>query len=269
MTEEKKIELLENIDSYIKGRLSQEEIEELWIEFLKYPEMFRYFETEVQIQDMIKKRDIPQSFAVDRVEEPKQESTSYKSWAFAAAAALIIAFGLQFFSIEQPTSFESRLALVQIELDEMVGMDVYRSDEERSQSSDLLINSAIAMAYNDSTEKAISSLRDLLKQDLNNRQLARAELNIGILLYNSAEYEQAKVYFERVVRHTSVRESLIEKGWWLYGNVLLKTGDIEEAGDALGTVYKMDGRFKKPATSILMELDEQLMNDSSAPQQTP
>jgi tetratricopeptide (TPR) repeat protein len=266
MNEEKKIELLEKIDSYIKGRLSQDEIEELWIEFLKYPEMFHYFETEVQIQDMIKKRDIPESFNIDRVEEPRQPARSYKVWALAAAAALILAIGLQFFSVQQTMPGESRLALAQIELDEMVGSDIYRSDEEQALESDLLINSAIAMAYNDSIEMAINTFRELLNKDLTEPQLARAELNIGILLYNSGEYDEAKEHFEQVTQLKNVQESFIEKGWWLYGNALLNTGDIEDARKAVNMAYGMNGRFQEPALALLKKLDEELMNSTSGEQ---
>jgi len=269
MDEAKKIELLEKIDSYIKGGLSQDEIEALWIEFLKYPDMFHYFETQVQIQDMIKKREIPESFNIDRVEEPVLQPPSYKVWAYAAAAALILAIGLQFFSIPQPASDASRLALTEIELDEMVGSDMYRSDEERILEVDLQINSAIAAAYNDSTELAIDAFKELLNGELNDRQLARAELNTGILLYNSGEYEEAKSHVERVIRLEAVRESCIEKGWWLYGNALLNTGEIAEAREAVQNAYGMNGRFQKPALALLKKIDAELIGTSSGKEQTP
>lgn len=268
MKETEKIELLEKIDSYIKGRLSQEEIEDLWIEFLKYPDIFHYFETEVQIQDMIKDRDIPESFQIDRVEEPKREASSYKVWAYAAAAAVILALGLQFFAIQQPGADTSRLALTEIELDEMIGSDIYRSEDEILEF-DMQINHAIAMAYNDSLDKAIKTFRELLEKDLNDRQLARAELNIGILLYNNGEYEEAKNHFERVIRLESVHESFIEKGWWLYGNALLNTGDVEGARDAVNLAYGMNGRFQKPALALLKKLDAELLNSSSESSETP
>ena len=54
MTEERIIEIMSRIDDYVRGRLTQEQIEELWIEFLKEPYWFRIFEIEVNIRDMIK-----------------------------------------------------------------------------------------------------------------------------------------------------------------------------------------------------------------------
>ena len=53
MTEERIIEMMSRIDDYVRGRLNQEEIEELWIEFLKEPYWYSIFEVEVNVRDMI------------------------------------------------------------------------------------------------------------------------------------------------------------------------------------------------------------------------
>jgi len=37
------------IERYIKGELSQDEIDSLWIEFIRDPDMFNYFETYVNL----------------------------------------------------------------------------------------------------------------------------------------------------------------------------------------------------------------------------
>ncbi len=264
MNESKKIELLKSIDSYIKGRLSQKEIDALWIEFLKYPEMFRYFETEVQIQDMIRKGNVPESFKQDIVEEPKQTGPAYKIWLYTAAAAVILAVALQFFSVQPQNVNTGQWALTKIELDEMVSSDIYRSDGDGAEVSetDLQINSAMAMAYNDSTIMAIEKYRELIKGDLNNRQLVRSELNLGILLYNNGDYEEAKGHFERITRIETVRKSFKEKGWWLYGNTLLNTGDISEAREAVYNAYQMNGHFREPALELLNKLDAEMPNRS-------
>lgn len=55
---------LENVEKYIWDKLQQNEIERLWIRFLKEPGLFRYFKTQVQIVSLAKdvkegKRDSP------------------------------------------------------------------------------------------------------------------------------------------------------------------------------------------------------------------
>ena len=116
---------------------------------------------------------------------------------------------------------------------------------------------------------ALDAFKELLNGELNDRQLARAELNTGILLYNSGEYEEAKSHFERVIRLETVRESFIEKGWWLYGNALLNTGEIAEAREAVQNAYGMNGRFQKPALALLKKIDAELIGTSSGKEQTP
>ena len=45
---------MKRIDQYIRGGLTQEEIDELWIEFIKKPEWYRIFETDLHIRSLIK-----------------------------------------------------------------------------------------------------------------------------------------------------------------------------------------------------------------------
>jgi len=53
MTEERITEMMSRIDDYVRGRLVQEQIEDLWIEFLKDPYWFKIAEVEVILRNMI------------------------------------------------------------------------------------------------------------------------------------------------------------------------------------------------------------------------
>lgn len=44
------------IERYILGKLTQDEIDDLWIEFLKAPAWFKWFELELHIRSIVKKR---------------------------------------------------------------------------------------------------------------------------------------------------------------------------------------------------------------------
>ena len=44
---------MSRIDDYVRGRLVQEQIEDLWIEFLKDPYWFKISEVEVNLRNMI------------------------------------------------------------------------------------------------------------------------------------------------------------------------------------------------------------------------
>jgi len=45
MNETRIIDIMQRIEKYILGKLTQKEIDELWIEFLIEPEWYKYFET--------------------------------------------------------------------------------------------------------------------------------------------------------------------------------------------------------------------------------
>ena len=55
MTKERIVKMMSRIDDYVRGRLTQEQIEELWIEFLKEPYWYSIFLVEVNLRDMINK----------------------------------------------------------------------------------------------------------------------------------------------------------------------------------------------------------------------
>ena len=54
MTEERIIEMMSRIDDYVKGRLCQDQIDELWVELLKEPYWYRIFKIEVNLRTLIK-----------------------------------------------------------------------------------------------------------------------------------------------------------------------------------------------------------------------
>ena len=61
MTERRIIDMMVQIDSYVRGTLHQNDIDQLCIEFLKEPEWFKIFEVELHLRMMITK----QSLAAD------------------------------------------------------------------------------------------------------------------------------------------------------------------------------------------------------------
>jgi tetratricopeptide (TPR) repeat protein len=118
------------------------------------------------------------------------------------------------------------------------------------------------MAQNDSTDMAIDLFRQLLTNDLNDRQIEKAELDLGILLYNKGEYEEAKSHFAELTKDDSVHEPFVEKGWWFYGNALLNTGDIEGAHNAINIAYGMKGKYSDSAFELMKKMDTKFPNSS-------
>lgn len=268
MKEQEKIQLLKKIDKYIKGELSQDEIDELWKQFLQNPEWYDWFETELHLRSLIKKGKKPtftnstnDNYSVDEDSSGSTQSNikRYRGWIYAAAAAVILAIGLQFFSFDQNEPLPS-LAIADIEQSHLIGADVLRSGESSTENLDVAINDALATAYDGETEDAIAKFQELLNQSPDERQQARIEMNLGILFYNAGNFEAASNHFESVTSIESIEEYQKEKSWWFLGNALLNMEQPRAAREAIFNAYSMDGRYQSAALSLLKKLDVRLGN---------
>lgn len=266
MNDQEKIELQQTIDQYIKGELSQDEIDELWIEFLKQPEWYDWFETQVHLSSLIKKGKRPSFTKGENPSDATQSSIDYKVWFYAAAAAVILAISLQFFTFEQQQPIPS-LALTEIEQSNLIGADVLRSTDTPAENLDVAINDALATAYNGETEEAIEQFQELLNESPNNTQQVRIEMNLGILFYNSGNFESAKNHFQSITEMDGIEDYEEEKSWWFLGNVLLNLNHPRQAREAVFNAYSMDGQYQSEALALLKKLDRRLGNIQ--PENTP
>lgn len=250
-------EISQKITRFLNGDLNNEEIDQLWEEFLKNPELFSQFETEVNLHDMFRKEQAATS--PDKKSEPGaiKKLQSYKIWLYSAAAAVLISVGLQLFSVQQGELLQ-RSALASIDVTEMMGADIFRGDEEVSNDLDISINVALAKALDEEFDEAISILENLLEEELSPQQFGRVSLNLGILSYNKADYQRSIYHFQQVLDTESLPEFFDEKAWWFLGNAYVNLNETENAREAVFNAYTMDGRFASPALSLLKKLDIEL-----------
>lgn len=250
--------VIKEIHRYISGDLSLKEIDELWVQFLKNPEYYNWFETELHLRKLAKDSKKATIHPLNSSQNNSQKTfRNYRKWVIAAAAAVVISFGLQFFSMDG-TDTILNYSIESIENTELVGADVFRSDEEEGSSIDVAINQGLAYAYNDEEERAIETFREILLQDPTEEQRARAEINLGILLYNQGDYSDAVIHFETVTQIDELNRFFEEKAWWFLGNAYLNLRQLSEARDAVFNAYTLDGRYQTPALTLLKKLDVEL-----------
>jgi tetratricopeptide (TPR) repeat protein len=245
--------IIKEIDRYITGGLSPKEIDELWARFLENPEYYRWFETELHLRKLAKDSKRGKVLKM----EGRSSAKSYRHWILAAAAVLLVSFGLRFFLMESDDSIYSQ-ALAKIDNLELVGADVYRSDDEVAGSLDVAINQGVAYAYNNEEERAINHFMEILTQSPTTAQQARIEMNLGILYYNRGEYSESVHYFKSVTELENLTLFFEEKAWWFLGNAYLNLRQLSEARDAVFNAYTLDGRYNSPALSLLKKLDLEL-----------
>lgn len=256
MKNKEQIELLRKIDHYIKGNLSQEEINELWKLFLQYPDFYYWFETELHLRELIKKGDKP-NFLNAPSEAKIVRISGLQSWLYATAIAIVIVVGLQFFSISEAEALEKSI-ISSIDITELAGVDIFRSDHDNPGVLDLAINAALVTAYENNTDSAILRFRQLYNEPLSSLQKLKVEMNLGILLYNTGNFDEAITFFRSASTNTHADIQNREKNLWFLGNSYLQLRDLENARLTLHQVFSLSGRFQESSFELLKIINLQL-----------
>ncbi len=254
MKKQEKLKFLRQIEQYTRGQLNQEEIDELWKKFLQYPDYYRLFEVELHLRNLIHKGEVPHFFNDPSESRLIGTYAGIRSWIYATAAAILIVIGLQFFTVPEDAILRN-MALANIELTELAGIDIYRSNEEVPDELDTAINESIVLAFENAPDLAISRFTQLLAEPLNPLQKHNVKMNLGILHYNAADYEKAITFFKSSTNNFLENASIEENVFWFLGNSYLQMADYESARDALIKVYSLSGRFEEAAATIIRKID--------------
>ena len=80
------------IDAYLKGNLSYEKVDELWVEFAKHPELLNDLEIEVGVRDIIKNESVKKYNKIKLL-----KSSSTWAWCTSVVVIVFLVSGIQFF----------------------------------------------------------------------------------------------------------------------------------------------------------------------------
>lgn len=241
------------ITRYIKGELNDREEDLLWIEFLKNPDYYELFETELNLADLYQNKNFRIDESNNRVREPNR---LYKAWPVAAAAAILLAALLYLFTF-QSESGPASYALSEIELTEMLGSDIYRDDRSDSAELDQQINRSLSFALEGNSDDAYRVLSNLMQESVSNVQEIRILYNLGILAYNDGNFDRASKHFSAIesLQYAETPDYLYENAAWYKANIYLKNGDSERAKSLLESITSEGGIHSEKAEQILAELE--------------
>lgn len=242
------------ITRYIKGELNDREEDLLWIEFLKNPEYYDLFETELNLTDLYQNKKFRIDESSNRVREPKR---LYRAWPVAAAAAIILAALIYLFTF-QNESGPASYALTEIELTEMLGSDIYRDDRSDVAEPDQQINRSLSLALNGNSDLAYQVLSSLMQETVSDVQEIRILYNMGILAYNAGNYSRALEHFSTIknLQHTETPDYIYEHVNWYSANIYLKNGDSERASTLLELIFSEGGIHSEEAEQMIFKLGE-------------
>lgn len=262
------IEILKQIDAYLKGALSNEEINELWVNLLKHPQYLDYLETEAAIKDICldKLSDKSGGDTKERAEEPSKRWISNGNPGIliggALAATLALLISLMFLLQEPGTQSASELAINDIPAMQMESPATTRSNEEDNTPLDSLISQGLQAAFDNNISKAKRIYEKIIRQYDSEPSVAMAFLNLGIINYNLGEYTAAIDNFKSALSVPGVTMLVSEKAYWYMGNAYLNVNRWEEARNAVYNAYVEQGVFRKPAKNLLENIDSHLSDDT-------
>ncbi len=255
-------EIIRQIDLYLRGKLSEEEIDQLWVEFLKNPEYMELFQIEAGARYYYagKKQNANKELQKMQANSNQAGPQAPASWylpgspvirwgAGIAAAMLLMLLVYNWFSAD---GLEREL-IASISPHEMVTTDIQRTDDLAFDPLDVDLNRGYEAAVSGRTEEALERFSSLLTEELDARQSSIAHLNLGILYYNDSLFEEAADSFSRSLEAGELDPFVREKTWWYLANARLKAGEIEEAYHTLQELIRFEGLYQEEAER-LMEL---------------
>ncbi|REL24989.1 hypothetical protein DYD21_15830 [Rhodohalobacter sp. SW132] len=235
------IELENRIEEYLDGKLSPQEVDELWAELIDNEYYLDYMKSVASLKQIGEERQ-------KKSEEVRKEPVQ-RVWLSAAAAVVLMIGSAILFSLSTETS-EMIKPVSTIEL------DYYRSADgmaTESVESDV-VRRAISTANTGEVGAALSLLNHELERA--NSEIEQAELLItsGSILYNSGQFSEAIERFENAKNLNYDDVMLRERNYWYLGNAYFQVNQIAEAKDMLEKAFEMNGAYSRVAQSYLRAL---------------
>jgi len=252
-----KIEITKKIDRYIRGDLKDSEIDELWIEFLKNPELYHLFETELLLKDLGNKKYGEAALS----SSDNSIFKTYKIQFFALAAIVTLSFGIFIIAVLQPADIRS-FAIESIHPDEIIGAGNFRSNEQNRLSSALLLNRGLEAALENRIDDAVALFDSVLKNNPGPLQQLRAHYNLGILYYNTGQFEASVESFEIIDINLVEQSYMKEKIMWFLGNAMLQNNQLKESEGVFKRVIEMNASYSEEAATVAEQLQIELQSQN-------
>lgn len=254
------IELEKKIDAYIKGKLSEEQAQELWEKLLQRPDYIELLKTELGVKSILEKRS-----SSDDSTSAEESSIIYsiqKSWKWMAAAAAValLVVSVNFFQLDTNKSLQSEVPGEFNLAENLSSAEVFRGQKTETLPADSLLNHGFEAALSGDISKAIAAYDQIISKYSDKSAATKAYLNKGIIQYNSGGFGESIESFKAVINRNTERDVLEEKAYWYMGNAYINIEQPEKAREAIQKVYSMDGIYRKPSFRLLKKLDYKLGN---------
>jgi tetratricopeptide (TPR) repeat protein len=237
-------DLERKIDLYINGKLSEEQVDELWAELVQNEYYLDYTKSVANLKQVILDRrkadELPPTYRLRKV----------ASYGVAAAIAIIIGVigVLNYTASNSPAELD---ALAWIEY------DTYRSSNDSPAiTNNEVIKTAIRLANDGNTEEAIGLLEKEISEVSDTEEIALLSLSLGSIQYNYGNYSDALESFSNVITKNDINKLILEKGYWYLANTYVQLEKLPEAEQALQNTIELDGQYSRVAESYLNAINK-------------
>jgi tetratricopeptide (TPR) repeat protein len=266
---ERNINLEKKIDAYVKGHLSEEQADKLWAQLLRQPNYISYLKTEVALAHIYQSEErrhleLLTDDGPQHQEMQKPGSTGITQWwRYAAAAAIILAAVLTSLFINNRRNNIRQWSNTQIGLAENLASAPVTRSVKPIPSPDSLLNAGFRAAINGNTQKATDIYRLVLEKYNQSKIVAKANLDLGILHYNSSKFKPSIRYFTDAIAHAGNLKLLKERAYWYMGNAYINTHQLKHAREAVISAHSIGKIYKNEESKLLKRLNHTLENQKT------
>lgn len=226
------LDLEDRIDLYVKGVLTQPQIDDLWVDVIQN-DYLDYMKTAATVRKLsVGKNVTPISlFQSDRT----------RRLTAAAAAAVVIGIGTSLYYLAGSDAAPGFSPLAKIEY------SLLRSAETSNEDFERTLQAITVMALQGQSQKAGIQLQTLLDGELTPAQRSSTLLSLAALHYNDGELEASLQGFGSLLSDASTDVAIREKAAWYSANALIRLNRSTEAEPYLQQVISLDGVYKRAA----------------------
>ena len=236
-----KNDLEQEIDDYLAGRLSPEEIDDLWAELIQDDYYLDYMKSAASLKKLIENEENELSRVF--------QFTPTQKWFSAAAAVLLLVGSVVVFNltVQSPETLQPISA---------IELDYYRSAEGAATEAEAseMLQQVVMAANQGNVEAAIAIIDNEIATAGTVNKASELMITAGSILYNNGYYLEAINRFEQSLSNEPDDLLLKERAWWYLGNAYFQLNMIDEAKEALENAYQLNGAYSRVAQSYLKAL---------------
>lgn len=243
-------QIYNKIEDYAHGKLSAEEVEELWVKILENPELLSYLETIAHLKHISFSESVSESTT-----SVHSRKSRFRGTFWAVAAGMIIAVGILYYF---QLSTKSRLPQAQaiVPASDYESVDVFRSVDSNLTPNQKEVNKGFAMMIRHQNNQAKAVFNKLLSQKPGNSLQAKIFFDLGAIAYNKQNFTTALDDFRLALSHSGSKKNewLPEKINWYLGQTHLQLRQKKKTIGYIQHVVRYNGYYHSRAESLLTEL---------------